>query len=990
MTKMKRILIYALVLTLLCCNLYLPSGAVYAEEPAPDSEMINIAPEAAVETDIERDPAEDRFSLLDNINDENKEWWIWVTAPNTPYEGKYIQFTFAQQYEIGSVAISADEGLGAIQGVKNIDIQARVDGEWQTVIEDYELEWQLNSTVNPADKKEETLTVALPQAVVADGIKVIINEIVDANLEGKYRIAEVEIFGKTPDVEEPPELDPEMVNIAPDAAVETDIERDTSDDRFSLLKNINDGDVDWWIWATAANTPYEGKYIQFTFTEEATVGAVSFVTDEGLGTLQGIKNVDIQVRVDGEWQTVAENQELKWTLDSINNPATDKRAETITLPLPEAVVTDGIKVIINGIVDANLEGKYRIAEIEILGKYNGEPTDPPADPNDPNIAASAVITTNITERDQSETRYYLDGNLTDGDYDWTMWLTPIWEPESTEYIGKYIQFDFGTETTVSKFSISSGKDGLGLIQGVKDISIYFAEETEGEPEWKPIMENLILKWPDTGIDTLTFLLDHPVPLCSIKFVINDIYRLYENRFRISEIEIFGKSTDYAGRVDELENQKNPTAEDYFEVYDEISNLQDSALRQNLLERLEQIAEEMESRFAFEAQTDNYLRTIHITGGTIQKAGQEVAVQISGPAGFAAEEVQTTAAASGVIDMTYQLPEGAPYGTYTINLLDKQLTVAYAVPNDEKDIKEFLLEGTEASIRGSEIAVTLPYGSDLKHAIAAYTLSDGASLYLGDVLQESGKTVNDYTAPVRFTVVAEDRTEKYYTVTASVASRSGGGGGGSNGGGRGGSGGRGGMSSYTVDNSSPTPTPTPEPSAEPVQQPDYIGHWSEGLFRTLIQQGVIAPDENGDVAPDRAITREEMTKMLVLILGYDTNAEAAKFSDMEDGAWYTPYIAAAVSNGLVQGIGDNLFGIGSNILRQDAAVLCYRTLGETGQTASAPITDAEQVSGYAKEAVDTLYEMGLLQGDGDGRFRPLDSLSRAEAAALLTRLAEVKK
>ena len=42
-------------------------------------------------------------------------------------------------------------------------------------------------------------------------------------------------------------------------------------------------------------------------------------------------------------------------------------------------------------------------------------------------------------------------------------------------------------------------------------------------------------------------------------------------------------------------------------------------------------------------------------------------------------------------------------------------------------------------------------------------------------------------------------------------------------------------------------------------------------------------------------------------------------DVKEDAWY--YIAQNL--GVVQGIGDNKFGIGSNITRQDMAVMAYR-------------------------------------------------------------------
>ena len=45
-------------------------------------------------------------------------------------------------------------------------------------------------------------------------------------------------------------------------------------------------------------------------------------------------------------------------------------------------------------------------------------------------------------------------------------------------------------------------------------------------------------------------------------------------------------------------------------------------------------------------------------------------------------------------------------------------------------------------------------------------------------------------------------------------------------------------------------------------------------------------------------------------------------DVKEDVWYYKY-SYRTKSGVVQGIGDNKFGIGSNITRQDMAVMAYR-------------------------------------------------------------------
>lgn len=59
--------------------------------------------------------------------------------------------------------------------------------------------------------------------------------------------------------------------------------------------------------------------------------------------------------------------------------------------------------------------------------------------------------------------------------------------------------------------------------------------------------------------------------------------------------------------------------------------------------------------------------------------------------------------------------------------------------------------------------SVPYTTDIRALKATFVLTPGASLKVGDVVQESGVTANDFRNPVVYTVVAEDgKTLQTYT------------------------------------------------------------------------------------------------------------------------------------------------------------------------------------------------------------------------------------
>ena len=129
-------------------------------------------------------------------------------------------------------------------------------------------------------------------------------------------------------------------------------------------------------------------------------------------------------------------------------------------------------------------------------------------------------------------------------------------------------------------------------------------------------------------------------------------------------------------------------------------------------------------------------------------------------------------------------------------------------------------------------------------------------------------------------------------------------------------------------------------------------------------------------------------MAVGVLSLET-VETSLFSDVEQQSWYYGYVGAAAQSGIVTGVGAGLFSPEQEITREDAALIAVRMLSSKGVELEGTWTfsDAAEISDYAAGAVNALAANGILTGDG-GKMRPQDSISRAEAAALFSRLISV--
>lgn len=66
-----------------------------------------------------------------------------------------------------------------------------------------------------------------------------------------------------------------------------------------------------------------------------------------------------------------------------------------------------------------------------------------------------------------------------------------------------------------------------------------------------------------------------------------------------------------------------------------------------------------------------------------------------------------------------------------------------------------------------ITVTVPYGTDVTKLVATFSIT-GSSLSVGNTVQESGTTANDFSEPLTYTVTAADGTTQTYTVTVTTA------------------------------------------------------------------------------------------------------------------------------------------------------------------------------------------------------------------------------
>jgi len=162
--------------------------------------------------------------------------------------------------------------------------------------------------------------------------------------------------------------------------------------------------------------------------------------------------------------------------------------------------------------------------------------------------------------------------------------------------------------------------------------------------------------------------------------------------------------------------------------------------------------------------------------------------------------------------------------------------------------------------------------------------------------------------------------------------------------------------------------------------DIINHWAATDINTLYESGLISGVSEYVFAPDQKVTRAEMAVMLHRILKPDVAYHS--FTDIDADAWYAPYIGAVAQEGLMVG-NNGLFRPDDTLTRAEMAAVLCRLLKIRETDADMPFEDIA-ASHWAAGAVNALYKAGLIAGRTEKIFAPDAEITRAEMAAFINR------
>lgn len=169
-------------------------------------------------------------------------------------------------------------------------------------------------------------------------------------------------------------------------------------------------------------------------------------------------------------------------------------------------------------------------------------------------------------------------------------------------------------------------------------------------------------------------------------------------------------------------------------------------------------------------------------------------------------------------------------------------------------------------------------------------------------------------------------------------------------------------------------------------PQNPGHWFVKSVMWAADNGIMNGYDNGtgNFGPNDGMKRSQVAGVFYNRAGQPAADVSALegYTDVKND-WYTNAVAWAVDNGVIVGNAGK-FRPEEDATRQEFVTILWRVEGEpdgTGDLSSRP--DGDEVSDWACAAMEWALGAGVINGNANtGEINPTDSLTRAEAAAII--------
>ncbi|MBB6735973.1 S-layer homology domain-containing protein [Cohnella sp. CBP 2801] len=127
---------------------------------------------------------------------------------------------------------------------------------------------------------------------------------------------------------------------------------------------------------------------------------------------------------------------------------------------------------------------------------------------------------------------------------------------------------------------------------------------------------------------------------------------------------------------------------------------------------------------------------------------------------------------------------------------------------------------------------------------------------------------------------------------------------------------------------------------PIEFSDVQNHWAKDAVNDMGSRMIVDGTGDGLYSPNRNITRAELAAIIVRALGLKVESGSSTFTDVNSSAWYAGAVQTAYDYKLINGFGDGLFRPQEEITREQAMAIIDKAMTVTGLQAKLPQHDAD--------------------------------------------------
>lgn len=172
----------------------------------------------------------------------------------------------------------------------------------------------------------------------------------------------------------------------------------------------------------------------------------------------------------------------------------------------------------------------------------------------------------------------------------------------------------------------------------------------------------------------------------------------------------------------------------------------------------------------------------------------------------------------------------------------------------------------------------------------------------------------------------------------------------------------------------------------------IKGWYKPYANFVMARGIMN-EKKGMFSPNDPITRGDLAFYLKNMSDDRGGVSQSNFKDVPRSHPYANSIDWAYAKGLIKGYSDGSFKPDQVISRQELAAMLYRYIEVDAQVPMPTLhqkqnfKDGGKIASYAKEAISSLQQSGVINGRGNGYFVPQANVTRAECAKMIVTVME---